>query len=118
MCQMSMKLPAMFDQNRPHTLDQIVAKHIPMKNDLKKKNATQKKFEQGSLSIWCAAEGDADADADISKICGPQPYEEDRHNYSISYTMQLLQIQIPLKQPMHHTYKYFFTFFCHTYFGS
>ena len=32
---MSMKLPAMFDQNPPHTLDQIVAEHIPMKNDLK-----------------------------------------------------------------------------------
>ena len=35
MCQISMKLPDMFDQNHPHTLDQIVAKHIPMKNDLK-----------------------------------------------------------------------------------
>ena len=35
MCQMSMKLPAMFDQDPPHTLDQRVAKHIPMKNDLK-----------------------------------------------------------------------------------
>ena len=32
---MSMKLPAIFDQNPLHTLDQIVAKHIPMKNDLK-----------------------------------------------------------------------------------
>ena len=31
MYQMSMKLPAMFDQNPPHTLDQTVAKHIPMK---------------------------------------------------------------------------------------
>ena len=31
MGQMSMKLPAMFDQNPPHTLDQIVAKHIPIK---------------------------------------------------------------------------------------
>ena len=30
-----MKLPAMFDQNPPHNLDQIVAKHVPMKNDLK-----------------------------------------------------------------------------------
>ena len=47
MCQMSMKLPAMIDQNPPHTLknsqqqktlsknNQIMAKHIPMKNDLK-----------------------------------------------------------------------------------
>ena len=29
------KLPLMFDQNPPHTRDQIVAKHIPMKNGLK-----------------------------------------------------------------------------------
>ena len=35
MCQMSMKLPAMFDQNPPHTLDKIVAKQIPVKTDLK-----------------------------------------------------------------------------------
>ena len=35
MCQMPMKLPAIFDQNPPHTFNQIVAKHIPMKNDLK-----------------------------------------------------------------------------------
>ena len=34
MYQMSMKLPAIFDQNPSHTLDQIVAKHIQMKNDL------------------------------------------------------------------------------------
>ena len=27
MCQMSKKLPAKFYQNRPHTLDQIVATH-------------------------------------------------------------------------------------------
>ena len=32
---MPLKLPAMFDQNPPHTLDQRVAKYIPMKNDLK-----------------------------------------------------------------------------------
>ena len=32
---MSVKLPAMFDQNPPHTLDEIVAKPIPVKNDLK-----------------------------------------------------------------------------------
>ena len=30
-----MKLHAMFNQNPPNTLAQIVAKHIPMKNDLK-----------------------------------------------------------------------------------
>ena len=34
-CQMSMKLSAMCDQNPSHILDQIVAKLIPMKNDLK-----------------------------------------------------------------------------------
>ena len=31
MCQMSMKLPDMFDQNPPNTIDKIVAKHIPIK---------------------------------------------------------------------------------------
>ena len=31
MCQMSMKLPAMFDQNPPHTFDKIVTKLIPTK---------------------------------------------------------------------------------------
>ena len=30
-----MKLPAMFDQDLLHTLEQILAKHIPMKYDLK-----------------------------------------------------------------------------------
>ena len=35
MCRMSVKLPAIFDQNPPHSPAQIVAKHIPMKNDLK-----------------------------------------------------------------------------------
>ena len=32
MCQMSMKLLAMFDQNPPHTLDKIVKKLITTKN--------------------------------------------------------------------------------------
>ena len=32
---MSLKLPAMLDQNPSHILDQIVGEHIPMKNDLK-----------------------------------------------------------------------------------
>ena len=32
---MSMKLPAMFDQNSPRTFEHMVAKCIPMKNDLK-----------------------------------------------------------------------------------
>ena len=31
MYQMSMKLPVIFDQNPTHTLDKIVAKHIPVK---------------------------------------------------------------------------------------
>ena len=35
MCQMSMKLTAMFDQNLPHTFDQIVKKLITTKNALK-----------------------------------------------------------------------------------
>ena len=35
MCQMSMKLPAMFDQNPPHTFDKIVKKLINTKNALK-----------------------------------------------------------------------------------
>ena len=35
LCQMSMKLPAMFDQNPPHTLDKIIVKLVPIKNDLK-----------------------------------------------------------------------------------
>ena len=35
MCQMSMKLPAMFDQNPPHTFDKIVKKLITTKNALK-----------------------------------------------------------------------------------
>ena len=35
MCQMSMKLLAMFDQNPPHTLDKIVKKLKTTKNALK-----------------------------------------------------------------------------------
>ena len=35
MWQMSMKLPAMFDQNPPHTFDKIVKKLITTKNALK-----------------------------------------------------------------------------------
>ena len=31
MCQMSMNLPVMFDQNPPHTFDQIVEKQITYK---------------------------------------------------------------------------------------
>ena len=68
MCQMSMKLLAMFDQNPPHTLDKTVKKLITIKKrsqsltltpnvkviaEIKsqgpgeQKHATQKKFEQG-----------------------------------------------------------------------
>ena len=32
---MSMKFPAMFYQNPPHTPDQMAGEHIPLKNDLK-----------------------------------------------------------------------------------
>ena len=96
MCQMSMKLLAMFDQNPPHTFDKIVKKLITTKKLSKldldpkcqghirnqkpmiwgnKKHATPKKFEQGCLSNWC------DADADSSKtICRPPPYGGGRHN--------------------------------------
>ena len=35
MCQMSMKLPAMFDQIPPHNFDKIVKKLITTKNALK-----------------------------------------------------------------------------------
>ena len=35
MCQMSVKLPAMFDQNPPHTFGKIVKKLITTKNALK-----------------------------------------------------------------------------------
>ena len=34
MCQMSLMLPAMFDQNPPHTFDKIVKKLIKTKNAL------------------------------------------------------------------------------------
>ena len=51
---MSMKLPAMFDQNPPHTLEQIVAKHIPMKKisnlDLEPKCLGHSKNLK--ISIW------------------------------------------------------------------
>ena len=36
MCQMSMKLPAMFDQNPPHTFDKIVKKTHNYKKMLSK----------------------------------------------------------------------------------
>ena len=35
MCHLSMKLFEVLDQTTPHTLDKIVAKIIPMKNNLK-----------------------------------------------------------------------------------
>ena len=83
----------MFEQNPHHTLNQIVVKHIPMKNDLNlldleqkcqghsrnqktmtwgtKNMPSQKNLSRGSLSNWC----DIDADAYSSKtICQPPPY--------------------------------------------
>ena len=54
MCQMSMKLLAMFDQNPPHTLDldldpkcQGHSRNQKLMTWGTKKHATQKKFEQG-----------------------------------------------------------------------
>ena len=47
---MSMKLPAMFHRNPPHTLDQIMAEHIPMKNDLEPK--CQGHSKNLKISIW------------------------------------------------------------------
>ena len=92
MCQMPMKLPAMFDQNAPHTFDKIVKNLITTKTfsklDLdpkcqghsrnqklltwgRKNMPPQKNLSRGCLNDWC----DADADADSSKtICRPPPY--------------------------------------------
>ena len=51
---MSLKLPAMFDQNPPHILDQIVGEHILMKNisnrDLEPK--CQGHSKNLKISIW------------------------------------------------------------------
>ena len=41
---MSLKLPAMFDQNPPHILDQIVGEHIPMKHGLRSFHNDKKCF--------------------------------------------------------------------------
>ena len=79
---MSMKLPAMFDQNPLHTFDKVMKKlnkkrsqsltltpnvkviAEPKANDLgNKKHATQKNFGRGSLSNWCDADADEEADA-------------------------------------------------------
>ena len=83
-CQMSMKLPAMFDQNYPDTFDEIVKKLITTEtlskldleskcqgNSINQKIMTcgtknmppTKKLSRGSLSYWC----DADANADQCK---------------------------------------------------
>ena len=92
MCQMSMKLPANFDQTPPHTFDKIAKKLITTKKLSKlyvdpkcqshsrhqkpmtwgtKNMPPQNNLSRGSLSNWC----DADADADSSKrICRPPPY--------------------------------------------
>ena len=88
MCQMSMKLPAMFDQNPTQTFDKIRKKLIRTKTlselDLgHSRNQTlmtwgtnstchpKKNLRRGSLSNCC------DADADSSKtICRPHPTGE------------------------------------------
>ena len=85
MCQMSMKLPAMFDQNPPHTFDKIVKKLITTKRLSKldfdpkcqgpsrnqklmtwgtKNMPPPKKLSRGSISNWCDADVDDDADVD------------------------------------------------------
>ena len=56
MCQMSMNLSVMFDQNCPQTLDKILAKHIAMKNDLNldpepKCQGHSKNWSQGTKSM-------------------------------------------------------------------
>ena len=74
MCQMSMKLPEMFDQNPPNIFEEILENKITTKMLWKlylepkcqghsrnqktmiwgtKNMAPQKKFEQESLSNWC-----------------------------------------------------------------
>ena len=87
MCQMSMKLPVMFDQKPPHTFDKIVKKQITTKMlsnlDLEpkcqghsrnqkimtwetKNMGPPKNLSSRSFSNWC------DADTDSSKtICRP-----------------------------------------------
>ena len=94
MCQMSMKLPAMFDKNPPHTFDKIVKKLKTTKKLSKldldpkcqghsrnqklmtwgtKNMPPKKNLSRGCLSNWC--DEDADADTDSSKtICRPPPY--------------------------------------------
>ena len=90
---MSMKLPAMFDQNPPHTFDEIVKKLITTKTHSKldldpkcqghsrnqkpmtwgtKNMPPKKNLSRGCLSNCCDA--DTEADADSSKtICRPPP---------------------------------------------
>ena len=51
---MSMKLPAMFDQNPPHTLDQMVGEHIPLKiiSNLDLEPKCQGHSKNLKMSIW------------------------------------------------------------------
>ena len=86
MCHLSMKLSDTFDQNPPCTFDKIREKThsaekcshgLTLRAKVKviakiisqylgnQKHASKKQFEQGSLSNWCDA--DEDADADICK---------------------------------------------------
>ena len=92
MCHMSMKLPAMFDQNPPHTFDKIVKNSLQQKMLSKfdldpkcqghsrnqklmtwgtKNMPPKKNLSRGCLSNWC----DADAHTDSSiTVCRPPPY--------------------------------------------
>ena len=85
---MSVKLPAMFEQNPPHTFDKIVKKQQKMLPKHKtmfwgtKNMPTKKRLSRRFLSNWCDADVDADEDADSSKtICPSPPYGKGgRHN--------------------------------------
>ena len=95
MCHLSIKLSDKFDPNPMYTSDKIVVRHISVKEKLLKldlepkcqgltrnqktmtretKNMPpQKNLSRRSLSNWCDA--DEEADANSSKtICRPQPY--------------------------------------------
>ena len=96
MCQMSVKLPVVFDQNPPNTFDKIVKNHITTKTLSKlvlvskcqghsrnqklmtwgtKNMSSKKHLSRGSLGNFCDIDADADSDADSSKtICRPPPY--------------------------------------------
>ena len=102
MCQMSMKLPAVFDQNLPHTFDKNSEKTHNYKKTLSKldldpkcqfhsrnqqpmiwetKNMPPKKhLSRGCLSNWCDEDADADADSSVKQYVDPHPMGGGRHN--------------------------------------